>query len=29
MLGATSWAAFHVDVVVGTAMSGEPDEVAP
>lgn len=29
MLGAKTGAVFHVDVVVGTAMSGEPDEVAP
>jgi len=29
MLGAKTFAVFHIDVVVGTAMSGEPDEVAP
>lgn len=28
-LGAKTFAVFHVDVVVGTVMSGEPDEVAP
>jgi hypothetical protein len=28
-LGAKIFAVFHIDVVVGTAMSGEPDEVAP
>lgn len=28
-LGAKPYASFHVDVVVGTAMSGEPDLVAP
>ena len=28
-LGAKTFAVFHIDVVVGTAMSGEPDEVAP
>src|SRR6266540_2743844 len=28
-LGAKTYAAFHIDVVVGTAMSGEPDLVAP
>jgi hypothetical protein len=29
MLGAKTFAVFHIDVVVGTAMSGEPDIVAP
>ena len=28
-LGAKTFAVFHIDVVVGTAMSGEPDIVAP
>jgi hypothetical protein len=28
-LGPSTFSTFHVDVVVGTAMSGEPDEVAP
>jgi len=28
-LGAKTYAVFHIDVVVGTAMSGEPDEVTP
>lgn len=28
-LGAKAFAVFHVDVVVETAMSGQPDEVAP
>jgi DeoR C terminal sensor domain len=28
-VGAKAFAAFHIDVVVGTAMSGEPDVVAP
>jgi len=28
-LGPKSYAGFHIDVVVGTAMSGEPDAVAP
>jgi Nucleotidyl transferase AbiEii toxin, Type IV TA system len=28
-LGAKAFAVFHIDVVVGTAMTGEPDEVAP
>jgi hypothetical protein len=28
-LGAKIFAVFHIDVVVGTAKSGEPDEVAP
>ena len=28
-LGAKTFAVFHIDVVVGTVMSGEPDEVAP
>ena len=28
-LGAEIFAVFHMDVVVGTSMSGEPDEVAP
>jgi hypothetical protein len=29
MLGAKAFAVFHIDVVVGTPMTGEPDEVAP
>jgi len=29
LLGAKTFAVFHIDVVVGTVMSGEPDEVAP
>jgi Nucleotidyl transferase AbiEii toxin, Type IV TA system len=29
MLGAKTFAVFHIDVVVATAMSGEPDVVAP
>jgi hypothetical protein len=29
MLGARAWAVLHVDVVVGTATSGEPDQVPP
>jgi hypothetical protein len=28
-LGAKTFAVFHIDVVVGTAMNGEPDEVSP
>lgn len=28
-LGATEFARFHVDLVTGLAMTGEPDEVAP
>jgi len=28
-LGAKTFAVFHIDVVVGTAMSGKPDEVSP
>lgn len=28
-LGPTTFAAFHIDVVVGTSMSGEPDLIAP
>lgn len=28
-LGATEFAAFHVDLVAGIAMTGEPDEVRP
>jgi hypothetical protein len=28
-LGAKTYASFHIDVVVGTAMSGEPELVAP
>ena len=28
-LGAKTFAVFHIDVVVGTASSGEPDVVAP